>query len=148
MAITFTTTVLQEGNNTGIEVPEDVVAALGKGRGPKVIVTVKDYTWRGTVQVSSGRFMLSLSAERREAAGLRGGERVNVTVELDLEPRTVEVPDDLKAALSAKAGAFEAFEALAFSKRKEFVRQVEEAKALETRNRRIAGIVAQLGDTD
>lgn len=146
MAITFTTVILQEGNNTGIEVPAEVVSALGKSRSPKVVVKVNDYSWRGTVQVLGGKFMLSLSAERREAAGVRGGEQVDITLELDTEPRTVEIPEDLKDALSAKLGALEAFEAVAYSRRKEFVRQVEEAKAVETRNRRIANIVAQMGD--
>jgi hypothetical protein len=148
MAITFTTTVLQaeDVNATGLVVPPEVVAELGSGRNPKVKVTLNGYTYRGTVQVSSGRFMLSLNGGNREAAGVKGGDTVNVTLELDTEPRTVQVPEDLKAALAAKAGALGAFEALSYSKRKEFVRQVEEAKAQETRDRRISGIVAQLGD--
>ncbi len=149
MAITYTTNVRQEGKNiTGLQVPDEVVAALGTSRSPKVKATLNGYTWRGTVQVMDGRFMLSLSAAHREAAGVQGGEQVDVTIELDTEPRTVEVPDDLSAALSAKAGALEAFEALAYSKRKEFVRQVNEAKSQETRDRRIANIVAQFGAAD
>ncbi len=146
MAVTFTGTVLQdqEVNATGIMVPAEIVAALGKGRNPKVVVSLNGYTYRGTVQVSSGKFMLSLSAANREAAGLKASDQVEVKLDLDTEPRTVEVPDDLRAALSEKAGAFEAFESLSFSRRKEFVRQVEEAKAQETRSRRISGIVAQL----
>ena len=153
MSVTFNGTVLKDQtvNATGIQVPEDVVTALGKGRNPKVKVTLQhegheSYSYRGIVQTSSGRFMLSLSAENREAAGLHSGDPVQVTLELDTEPRTVDVPDDLKAALSAKAGALEQFEALSYSKRKEFVRQVEEARAQETRNRRIANIVTQMGD--
>jgi len=148
MGITFTTTVLQaeDVNATGLVVPPEVVTELGSGRNPKVKVTLNGYTYRGTVQVSSGRFMLSLNAENREAAGVKPGETVAVALELDTEPRTVQIPEDLKAALAAKGGALEAFEALSYSKRKEFVRQVEEAKAQETRNRRIAGIVAQMGE--
>jgi hypothetical protein len=146
MAVTYTGTVLKDAevNATGIEVPEEVVAALGKGRNPRVKITLNDYSYRGVVQTSSGRLMLSLSATNREAAGLEAGDKVKVTLELDTEPRAVEVPEDLKDALS-KAGTYEAFEALSFSKKKEFVRQVEEAKAQETRNRRIANVVAQVG---
>ncbi|HST05442.1 MAG TPA: YdeI/OmpD-associated family protein [Chloroflexia bacterium] len=149
MAITFTTTVLQDpgGSATGLPVPDEVVAALGKGRNPKVVVSLNGYTYRGTVQVSNARFMLSLSAEKRTAAGVHPGQQVEVTVELDTEPRTVEVPADLNTALAGKAGALKAFDSLSYSKRKEFVRQVEEAKAQETRDRRIAGIVAQLGNS-
>ena len=148
MAITYTTIVKRGGKNaTGLQVPDEVVAALGTSRSPKVKATVNGYTWRGTVQVSDGVFMLSLSADHREAAGVHADEQVSVTIELDEEPRTVEIPSDLRAALAEKEGALEAFDALSYSRRKEFVRQVNEAKAQETRTRRIASIVAQLGDS-
>ena len=149
MEYKFNTVVKSEGKTAaGIAVPPEIVEALGSGRNPKVKVSVNGYAFRGTVQVSNGRFMLSFSSDKREASGVKGGDPVEVTLELDTEPRTVEVPEDLSAALSAKAGAMEAFEALAYSRRKEFVRQVNEAKAQETRARRIAGIVSQVGDAD
>ena len=91
-------------------------------------------------------FMLPLNAAHRTAAGVKAGDSVEVTIELDLAPRTVEVPVNLAAALAEQPGATAAFDALSYSMRKEYVRQVEEAKALETRNRRIAGIVAKLTD--
>jgi antitoxin component of MazEF toxin-antitoxin module len=149
MEYKFTTTVKTAGKTAaGIVVPPEIVEALGSGRNPKVKVSVNGYTFQGTVQVSNGQFMLSFSSDKREASGVKGGDQVEVTLELDTEPRTVEVPEDLRAALSARAGAMEAFEGLAYSRRKEFVRQVNEAKAQETRARRIAGIVAQVGDAD
>jgi hypothetical protein len=147
MKTTFSTTLLQaEGKNaTGIQVPSEAIAALGTQKRPKVKATVNGYVYRTTVAPSGDVFMLPVSAEHREAAGVKAGDPVEVTLELDLEPRTVDVPDDLAAAL-AEAGARVAFDALSYSARKEFVRQVETAKAEETRNRRIAGIVAKLGD--
>jgi len=149
MEYKFTTTVKTAGKTAaGIVVPPEIVEALGSGRNPKVKVSVNGYTFQGTVQVSNGQFMLSFSSDKREASGVKGGDQVEVTLELDTEPRTVEVPEDLRAALSARAGAMEAFEGLAYARRKEFVRQVNEAKAQETRARRIAGIVAQVGDAD
>ena len=149
MAETFTTTIQQaeDVNATGIRVPPEVIAALGTSKRPKVTVSLNGYTYRTTVAPFGDVFMIPLSQEHRAASGLKAGDEVQVTIALDLEPRTVEVPDDLRAALSDKAGAMEAFEALAYSKRKEFVRQVNEAKAQETRTRRIANIVAQLGDS-
>lgn len=146
---TFTTTITKaEGlNATGIRVPGEVIAELGTSKRPKVKITLNGYTYRTTVAPFGDMFMVPLNQEHREAAGVQAGDEVEVTVELDLEPRTVEVPEDLQAALSEKAGALEAFEALAYSKRKEFVRQVNEAKAQETRNRRIAGIVDKLGES-
>ncbi len=88
---------------------------------------------------------MPLSAENRGAAGVKAGDKVEITLELDTEPRTVAVPEDLAAALSKERGARERFDALSYSARKEYVRQVESAKAQETRERRIAGIVAKLG---
>jgi len=146
MAITFKTTIKQEGNNTGIEVPPDVIAALGTSKKPAVVVTVAGYTYRNTVAVMGSAYMISFSKAHREASGLKGGDAVEVTLELDTAPRTVEVPDDLAAALAEKSGAREKFDALAPSRKKEFVRQVVEAKAEDTRQRRIAKIVAELGN--
>ena len=134
-------------NATGLPVPADAVAAMGTGKRPKVRVTLNGYTYRSTVAAYGDVFMLPLSAEHRTAAGVKAGDRVEVTIELDLEPRTVEVPADLAAALAARPGATAAFDALSYTFRKESVRQVEEAKAPATRERRIAGIVAKLGSS-
>mgnify|MGYP000969788087 CR=1 FL=1 len=142
---TFVTAVQQaEGiNATGIQVPPEVVAAFGSGKRPKVKVSLNGYTYRTTMAAYGDVFMLPLSQEHREAAGVQAGDMVEVTLELDTEPRTVDVPDDLAAAL-AESGLRDAFDGLAYSTRKEHVRQVESAKAAETRQRRIAKIVASL----
>ncbi|HEX9990595.1 MAG TPA: YdeI/OmpD-associated family protein [Chloroflexia bacterium] len=149
MAVTFTTTLQKaEGlNATGIRVPAEVIAELGTQKRPKVKVTINGYTYRNTVAVFGDVFMIGVSQEHRAAAGLEAGDQVEVTLELDTEPRTVDVPDDLKTALSGKAGATEAFDALSYTMRKEYVRQVQDAKAQATRERRIAGIVAKLGNS-
>ena len=147
MKTTFTTTVWKdkEMNATALQVPADAVAALGKGKRHPVKVRLNGYTYRTTIAVMSGVCMLPLSAENREAAGVKAGDKVEITLALDTEPRTVVVPEDLAAALSKKQGAKAKFDALSYSLRKEHVRQVESAKAQETRDRRIAGIVAKLG---
>jgi len=75
---------------------------------------------------------------------VQAGEQVEVTIALDLAPRIVEVPADLAAALAATPRATAAFDALSYTMRKEYVRQVEEAKAAATRERRIAGILVKL----
>ena len=147
-AITFHTTILRTGKNTaGIQVPEEIIEKLGSSKRPLVRVTIKEYTYRSAVAVMGGKFMLGVSAENRQAAGVQGGEEVDVTIELDLEPRIVELPDDLKAALT-EAGALKTFENSAPSMRKEYVRQVTEAKAQETRGRRIVKIVEKLRGTN
>ena len=142
-AIAFRTKVWQMGNNTAIQLSPEIIEKLGSGRRPLVRMTIKNHTYRSAVAVMDGMFLVSLSAENRQAAGVKGGEDVDVTIALDTEPRTVEAPPDLKAAL-VKAKALDAFNATAPSMQKEYVRQVEEAKAQETRERRIAKIVEKL----
>jgi len=141
----FKTTILQaEGMDaTGIVVPDEIVDKLGAGRKPKVSVTLKAYTYRSTVAVMGGKYMLPLAKEHRDAAGVKGGDKVEVSLELDTAPREVEVPKDFAAALK-KAGLTRDFAALAFTHRKEHVRAIEEAKAAETRLRRIEKAVAMV----
>lgn len=147
MPETFRTTIQKaEGlNATGIRVPPDVISALGTGKKPKVVITLNGYTYRSTVAAYGDVFMLPLSQEHRVAAGVQAGDEVEVTLVLDLEPRTVDIPEDLVTALAEKPGARAAFDDLSYTMRKEHVRQVESAKAQETRDRRIANIVAKLG---
>ena len=146
MKTTFTTPVIKDDqvNATGLRVPPESIAELGAGKKPPVKVTLNGFTYRTTVAAFGEVYMLPLSQERREAAGVQAGEIVEVTLELDVEPRTVDVPEDLAIALAAQPGATAAFDTLNFSTRKEHVRQVESAKAPETRKRRIANIVAKL----
>lgn len=146
MKMTFTTKVIQaEGKNaTGIRVPAELITQLNSGKRPRVKVTITNYTYQSTVAAYGDVFMIPLSAEHRTAAGVQANDEVDVTLELDTEPRTVDVPEDLATAL-AENTLTEIFDALAPSKRKEFVRQVESAKAQETRERRIVKIISQLG---
>jgi hypothetical protein len=146
MKTTFTTSILLDDkvNATGISVPPESIAELGKGKKPPVKVTLNGFTYQSTVAAFGDVYMLPLSKERREAAGVKPGDTLEVTLELDLEPRTVEVPEDLAAALAAQPGARAAFDAQNYSTRKEHARQVETAKAQETRERRIAKIVTSL----
>jgi Bacteriocin-protection, YdeI or OmpD-Associated/Domain of unknown function (DUF1905) len=143
MKTTFTTNIKAVGNNTGIEVPAKNIAELGESKKPAVKVNMSGYSYASTVAVMSGKFMIPLSKAHREAAGLKAKDKITVTLELETTPRTVEVPDDLAEALS-KAGVRKMFDASAPSKRKEFVRQVEEAKTQETREKRIAKILEAL----
>src|ERR1700712_2094916 len=105
---------------TGIEVPDEVVAALGSGRRPSVRVTVGGHTYRTTVASMGGRFLVPLSAENRSAAGAAAGDEVEVEIEVDDAPREVEIPADLAAALDGDPQARAFFDRLAFSHRKEW----------------------------
>ena len=100
----FDATILLAGKSaTGIPVPDAVVAQLGSGKRPAVVVTINGFSYRSTVASMRGEFMLPLSAERREAAGVAAGDEVEVELELDTAPRVVEVPVDLAAALERRS---------------------------------------------
>ena len=146
MKMSYTTTIIkQEGlNATGIPVPAEVIAALGVGKRPPVVVHIGGHRYRSSVAAYGDVYMLPLSQEHRAAAGVEAGETVEITLELDTQPRMVDVPDDLAAALVERPGLRAAFDALSYTARKEHVRQVITAKAAETRQRRIAKIVAGL----
>lgn len=139
----FETTMLAMGNNTGIEVPAEVLDALGGGRRPAVNVTVNGYEYRTTAGIMAGRTMLPFSSDKRAATGIKGGDHLVVELTLDTAPRTVELPDDLSAALAA-AGLREKFDALSPSARKAHVTSIESAKAAETRARRVEAVVTKL----
>lgn len=145
MAVTFNTTIFQaEGKNaTGIVVPAEAITALGGSKKPLVKVSLNGFTYRTAVGIYGTTFLIPVTAEHRQASGLKAGDAVEVILELDTEPRIIEVPDDLATALT-EAGVKATFDGLATSKRKEFVRQVEEAKTQETRERRIAKVVDSL----
>ncbi|MFF1634914.1 YdeI/OmpD-associated family protein [Leifsonia sp. NPDC058248] len=131
---------------TGVEVPDDVVEALGGGKRPPVRVTVNGYEYRSSVASMGGRYLLGLSAEVRAGAGVSAGDELELELQLDDAPREVEVPDDLAQALAASPAAQRAFEALSYSNRRRLVLAVDAAKTAETRQRRIAKTVADLDD--
>ncbi len=141
----FRTTIVQSGKNTtGIQVPDEVVEALGSGKRPAVKVTVNGYSYRSTVASMSGVFMVSLSAEHRAGAGVGGGDEVEVDLELDSAPREVTVPPELVAALDAEPAARATFDGLSYSNKSWHVLQVIGAKTEETRQRRITRSVDAL----
>jgi uncharacterized protein YdeI (YjbR/CyaY-like superfamily) len=141
----FLTTVKAAGKTaTGIPVPEHVFSSLGPGRRHAVVVTIGDYSYRSTVAPYNGEIMLPLSAQHRAAAGVAAGDRIEVGLELDSEPRDVQVPPDLKAALDANPGAASAFEALSFSNKSRHVLSIDGAKTAGTRSRRIEKAIAEL----
>jgi hypothetical protein len=141
----FRTTIVQSGKTTtGIQVPDEIVEALGSGKRPAVKVTVNGYSYRSTVASMGGVFMVSLSAEHRAGAGVAGGDEVEVDLELDSAPREVTVPPELAAALDAEPAARATFDGLSYSNKSWHVLQVTGAKTEETRQRRITKSVEAL----
>jgi Bacteriocin-protection, YdeI or OmpD-Associated/Domain of unknown function (DUF1905) len=144
-ALELRTELVPRGPAAAVILDDDQVATIGEGakRFP-VRATVNGYTWRTTVTRMRGEFLLGLNREVRESAGVEAGDKVEVEIELDTDPREVEVPQALARALAADPDAQAAFERLAFTHRKEYARWVAEPKREETRDRRVARALQML----
>lgn len=141
----FRTTILQGGKTaTGIRVPDEVVEGLAAGKRPAVNVTINGFTYRNTIAVMGGAYMVGVSAENRAGAGVKGGDEVDVDIELDNAPREVTLPADFAAALDAEPEARRTFDRLSNSNKGWHVSSIEGAKTQETRERRIAKSVDAL----
>lgn len=143
--LSFTTTLQPRGPAAAVVLEDDQVAALGQGakRFP-VKATVNGYTWRGNVARMGGEFLVGLSKAVRTAAGVQAGDQVQVELELDTQERTVDLPDQLSAALAADAEAKAGFDGLSYTHRKEYARWIAESKKPQTRDRRLAQALEQL----
>jgi hypothetical protein len=135
----FRAELLASGKTTtGFEVPDHLVDELGGGSRPKVTVTVNGFAFRTSIARMGGRYLLGVSAERRVAAGIEAGDVLDVAVVLDTAPRVVAVPGDLAAALAQHPTAKACWESLSYSKQLWHALQVENAKADDTRAKRVA----------
>jgi hypothetical protein len=142
---TFKTKLLLAGKTaTGFNIPPEIVEGLGAGKKPPVNVTINGYTYRNTVAVYRGEFMLGVSAEHRAGAKVKAGDILEVTLELDTKPRMVEIPPDFKRALAKKATAKKTFEALSYSGKQGYILPINAAKTDETRLRRIEKAIDEL----
>jgi hypothetical protein len=141
----FQATIRLDGKTaTGIEVPADVLAALGPGKRPKVQVTINGYTYPSAVGTMGGRSLIPVSADVRAKAGAAAGDTVTVDIVADTQPRHVEVPGDFSAALDREPTARRAFEQLSYSGQRRHVLAIEQAKTPETRQRRIDKAITEL----
>jgi Bacteriocin-protection, YdeI or OmpD-Associated/Domain of unknown function (DUF1905) len=141
----FEAVVGSEATGTFVEVPLDVPAIFGRVRAP-VRVTINGWTWRSTVMRYGEKYYLPVNARNREGAAVAAGDRVEVLLEPDAEPRDVPVPADLADALAA-AGLRDAWDACSYSHRREWVEAIEGAKRPETRTRRVGRAVASVSSS-
>jgi hypothetical protein len=144
----FQTTLQVEGRTaTFFEVPLDVPAVFGQAR-PPVRVRIGGHTYRSTIAVYGGRYFVPLNRQNREAAGVAAGDEVTVELEADTDERTVTLPDDLRAALDGDEPARVAFDALAYTHRREYVEWIADAKREATRRRRVEQTIERLRSAD
>jgi hypothetical protein len=129
---------------TGITVPPEVVDSLNAGKRVPVVVTIKKHSYRTTIAPYNGRYMIPVSAEHREAAGIKAGERIKIGVTVDTAPRQVAVPEDLAKALKKSKAASDFFASLSFTNQREYARWIEDAKKEETRDARVLKAIESL----
>jgi Bacteriocin-protection, YdeI or OmpD-Associated/Domain of unknown function (DUF1905) len=137
---TFKTTIERDGSMCFIPLTFDPTTVFGRIRAP-VKVTLNGYTYRSTIAAMGGPPCVPLRRSNREAAGLEGGETIQVRLDLDTEPRVVKPPADFARALKSAAPAWDRWQELSYSHQREYVEAVEDAKKPETRRRRIDGAV-------
>ncbi|MDV2978717.1 UNVERIFIED_CONTAM: YdeI/OmpD-associated family protein [Actinomycetes bacterium ARC8] len=135
------------GNNVGIVVPDDVVAGFGRGKRVPALVTIDGgYSYRNTISSMRGQFLISFNAETRAATGKGAGDEISVKLELDEEPRTVEIPEPLAVLLSAEPQLLEAWNKLSYSKQRGHVEPIVAARGEDTRTRRVEKAIKALRD--
>ena len=131
-----------EPTATMVILPPDVAARLGGRARIPIQGTINGTPFRGsTMPQGDGTHCVGFRREIRETAGVEAGEKVVLEIARDGAPRTVEVPPDLAAALDVNTKLRQAFDAMSYTHRKEYVQAVLEAKKPETRERRIAKTV-------
>lgn len=141
----FRTIIITSGKTaTGICIPDEIIEQLGAGKKPPVKVTLNGYTYRSTVAVMGGKFMVGVNADVRKAAGVAGGDKLTVDIELDTEERKVTVPEALKRALAAHPKAKQFFETLPYSRQKVHTEAIATARSQETLDRRLAKSIMAL----
>jgi len=138
-------TVLEKHENmeaTGITIPFDVEKVFGAKRVP-VKVQINGAQHQSTIIRMGGKYMVGVPKIFREAANIKAGETITVTLVKDTEKRTAEVPQDLAEALT-KAGLTDVFAKMSYTHQKEYVNAVNDAKKEETRIRRIEKTIEEL----
>jgi len=141
---TFETRLEKMGKSeaTGIIVPFDVEKVFGAKRVP-VKISINNVDYRSTTFRSGGKYLLPIPKAFRDAAGVKSGEMITVSLEKDTEKRVVAAPEDFAAALS-KADLEDVFAQMSYTHQKEYVLSIEEAKKEETRVRRIEKAIEQI----
>jgi hypothetical protein len=143
MKTTYETIVIGSGNHASIEIPPVNLQEIGGNKRAPLKITINHYTYQSTATGVDGKCMVVFPLRDRQAAGVTSGDTVRVTLELDSGYRKVSMPAELVSALD-EHNLTEKFCDLNYSTRKEFARSVEEAKAAETKQRRIEKIITSL----
>ncbi|OYO06753.1 2-isopropylmalate synthase [Enemella evansiae] len=131
-------------SNTAFVIPDEAVDALGGGRRPPVRATIAGQQLALRIAPMGGRNLLGLTKANKAMLGVEAGQTYQIELTLDTSERTVEVPDDLAAALAERPAARAAWDQLSFTRRKEAAASLTGAKKPETRSRRLTTLLESL----
>jgi len=135
----------ERGGGAAFKAPFSVEKVFGSKARVPVRGTINGFPCRSSIfPMGDGRHYMVVNKTLREGAGVRAGDTVKITMELDTAPRVVTLPADFKKALAKHKDAKAAFEKLSYTYQKEYVNWIIEAKNLETRASRIEGAIAML----
>jgi bifunctional DNA-binding transcriptional regulator/antitoxin component of YhaV-PrlF toxin-antitoxin module len=141
---TFKTELMKSGDSeaTGIKLPFDIEKVWGAKR-VKVKAVINGAEYRGSAVRMGGEYWMGVPKAFRDAAGIKGGQQIEVTMERDDEPRIVTPPEDLAGAI-LEAGVQDAWDTLSYTHQKENARDVAGTKGAEVREKKIDKIVKML----
>ena len=128
----------------GFHVPFDVQEAFGTRARVPVCGTINGFPYRSSIMNMGGGHMMGVNRELREGAKVKAGDLVEIVMQRDTAPRTVEVPPDFDQALRASKKAKQLFDELSYTHQKEYVRWITGAKREETRKSRIGRAIEML----
>jgi hypothetical protein len=139
---------LESGGEGGawtlVRIPADVQQDLGVSARIAVRGTINGYGFRSSIFPDGDVRIMMVNRAMQQGAGAVSGDTVRVVIEPDSLPRTVTVPADLARAFTRSPAARENFDGLSYSHRKAYVEWIEEAKRVETRQRRIEKAIDML----
>jgi Bacteriocin-protection, YdeI or OmpD-Associated/Domain of unknown function (DUF1905) len=133
------------GSGTFVLVPPEVATKLGLRGRPKIRAVIAGHPYRGSLMPTPEGFCLGVLKAIQQSAGISRGDRINLDLGIDTEPRVIEPPPDLAKVLARDRKAAQAWKQLSYTNKREMARSLDEAKKPETRERRLAAAVQRLG---
>ena len=143
MAVTYSTSVIVEGNHASLHIPEPVLKKLEAGRRAPLKVTVNGHSYQSTSTTVNGECRVVFPTRDRKKAGITVASPVEVTLEVEPGYREVPLPDALAHALE-EYGLTDVFRGLAYSKRRLFALQISDAKSAKTVQSRLEKIFSAI----
>jgi hypothetical protein len=136
----------KDGMDTAfVRIPFDVEKTYGTKGQVKVKASFDGVEYRGVIaNMGLDCHIIGVRKDIRTAISKSVGDKVAVTITKDIEERVVDVPEDLKHALSKSKKAKDFYDTLSYTNRKEYAIWVSSAKKVETREKRLSESIKKL----